>query len=75
MVQLYLRDDFCRMAPYVERLRGFARVALQPGEEKTVTFLLGQKDLSFINEAMQPEVEPGTFTVRIEEQKEVFTVS
>ena len=75
VVQLYLRDDFCRMAPYVERLRGFARVALQPGEEKTVTFLLGQKDLSFINEAMQPEVEPGTFTVRIEEQKEVFTVS
>ncbi len=74
VVQLYLRDDICRMTPYVERLRGFARVTLQPGEEKTVTFLLDEKDLSFINEQMQPEVEPGSFTVRIHDLQTSFAV-
>lgn len=74
VVQLYLTDDFCRISPYVERLRGFARVTLQPGEEKTVAFLLEEADLSFINEALQPEVEPGTFTVRIGELKTTFAV-
>ena len=74
VVQLYLRDDFCRITPYVERLRGFERVTLQPGEEKTVTFLLGEKDLSFINEQMQPEVEPGSFTVRVDQLRASFNV-
>jgi beta-glucosidase len=74
VVQLYLTDDRCRMSPYVERLRGFERVTIQPGERKTVRFMLDEKDLSFINERMQPEVEPGSFTVRIEELKAAFTV-
>lgn len=74
VVQLYLTDDFCRMVPYIERLRGFSRVALQPGEEKTVNFILDEKDLSFINERMEPEVEPGSFTVRIDTLKTAFAV-
>lgn len=74
VVQLYLTDDYCRMAPYIERLRGFDRVALQPGEEKTVHFILGEKDLSFINERMESEIEPGSFTVRIGELKAAFSV-
>jgi len=75
VVQLYLTDDRCRMSPYVERLRGFARVTLQPGEAKTVEFSLDEKDLSFINEQMQPEVEPGSFTVRVAQLKDTFTVT
>ena len=74
VVQLYLSDDRCRMSPYIERLRGFSRVTLQPGEAKTVAFVLDEKDLSFINERMRPEVEPGSFTVRIDELKETFVV-
>jgi beta-glucosidase len=75
VVQLYLTDDRCRMSPYVERLRGFARVTLQPGEEKTVEFALDEMDLSFINEQMRPEVEPGSFTVRIAQLKDTFIVA
>ena len=74
VVQLYLTDDFCRMAPYKERLRGFARIALAPGETKEVSFMLDEADLAFINERMQQEVEPGTFTVRVDTLKESFTV-
>lgn len=74
VVQLYLTDDYCRMSPYVERMRGFARVPLKPGEEATVHFMLGEEDLSFINEQMKPEVEPGDFTVRIGELKATFIV-
>jgi len=74
VVQLYLTDDRCRMSPYVERLRGFARVTLQPSGKQTVQFTLDEKDLSFINEQMQPEVEAGSFTVRIDELKAAFTV-
>lgn len=74
VVQLYLTDDYCRMAPYVERLRGFERVELSPGEVKTVHFTLDEDDFSFINEAMKPEVESGSFTVRIDCLKASFCI-
>jgi len=72
VVQLYLTDEHCRFSPYIERLRGFERVTLLPCETKTVKFTLDEADLSFINEHMQSEVEPGDFTVRIENLKKTF---
>ena len=41
VVQLYVSDLFCRLTPYVCRLRGFEKILLAPGEKKTVTFTLG----------------------------------
>jgi len=35
------------------QLRGFQKVFLKPGESKTVTFKLRQKDISYWNTALQ----------------------
>lgn len=64
-VLLYLTDCYCRITPVVRQLRGFKKIFLQPGESQCVQFTLGSQDFSFINEAMQPEIEPGLFKVSI----------
>ncbi|MEL1266211.1 beta-glucosidase BglX [Pseudoxanthomonas putridarboris] len=63
VVQLYVRDDVASVTRPVKQLRGFQRVALEPGESRTVTFTLGFDDLAMYDAAMQRVVEPGTFTV------------
>ena len=74
VVMMFLRDVVCRITPFVKQLRGFERVSLQPGEARTLTFPIGFEDLSFINERMKPEVEPGEFKVMIGDQTAVFEV-
>jgi beta-glucosidase len=49
----------------VKELRGFRRVSLNPGETKTVEFMLGPDELSFLNRDMHRVVEPGTFTLMV----------
>lgn len=74
VVQLYLRDCISRITPYVKRLRGFQKVFLKPGESRRVSFRLNSQDFAFINEKMQPEVEPGKFEVMVSDLKCEFTV-
>ena len=46
-------------------LKGFARVSLLAGEQKTVTMTLTPKELCILNRNYEWEVEPGTFTAMI----------
>jgi beta-glucosidase len=62
-VQLYLRDDVASVTRPVEALRGFARVALQPGAATEVSFTLDQEDFALLGLDLQRVIEPGTFTV------------
>ncbi len=63
--QLYIRDRCTPVATPVEQLRGFERVALDPGQKKTVTFMLGPEDLKLLNKDMHWVVVPGTFDIMI----------
>jgi beta-glucosidase len=63
VVQLYIRDDISSVTRPLLELKGFRRVALQPGEQKTVSFDIKPTDLWFYNADMQRVVEPGTFTI------------
>jgi beta-glucosidase len=65
VVQLYLRDDVASRTPPVMTLRGFARVALEPGASREVTFTLDQEDWAVLDARFQRVVEPGTFTVLV----------
>jgi len=65
VVQLYVRDLYAAIAPAVKRLRGFDKVALGPGERRTVTFKLPVQRLAFIGLDNRPTVEPGEFQVMI----------
>jgi beta-glucosidase len=49
----------------IRALAGFRRVALQPGERRSVTFTLAPRQLSLIDAANQRVVEPGTFELSV----------
>jgi beta-glucosidase len=65
VVQMYLRDDYATVTRPVKELKGFKKIALQPGETKTVEFTVTREDMSFYDLTMKKVVEPGTFTVYV----------
>lgn len=65
IVQLYLSDRYASMTRPVKELAGFARVTLQPGEKKRVTFEAAADQMAFLDEEMRWKVEKGAFDVEI----------
>ena len=65
VVQLYLRDPVASLVRPVQELRDFAKIALQPGETRTLRFVIGRDKLSFFNAALQWVAEPGEFEIMI----------
>jgi beta-glucosidase len=63
VVQLYVRAEVSRATRPVMELKGFRRIALAPGERRTVTFELGPEQLSYHGPGMKRVVEPGRFRV------------
>jgi beta-glucosidase len=63
--QLYVRERFTPVATPVKQLRGFERIALEPGQKKTVSFTLGPEDLQLLDRDMHWVVVPGTFDIMI----------
>ena len=64
-VQLYLHERYVPVATPVKQLRGFERVALEPGQKKAVTFTLGPEDLQLLDRNNHWVVVPGTFDIMI----------
>ena len=65
VVQLYLRDVVASVTRPVLELRGFKRVALAPGERRTLTFHLELDQLCFTGLDGALRVEPGRFEVLV----------
>jgi beta-glucosidase len=66
VVQLYVHDLVSeKVTRPVKELKGFRRITLEPGETRTVEFILGPEQLSYLDEHMQRIVEPGTFEVMV----------
>ena len=63
VVQLYLRNTSSSVEQPLRELKGFARIALAPGESKHVAFPLGFDELSFYNVESKRVVEPTTYKV------------
>jgi beta-glucosidase len=63
VVQLYIRDDVSSVPRPMLELKGFRRVALKPGERRTLRFELTPDALAFWSIDMKWVVEPGTFTI------------
>ena len=60
-VLLYSSDLVASLIPDVKRLRGFEKVALEPGESKTVTFVVPAHDLAFVGADGKWRLEAGDF--------------
>ncbi len=74
IVHLYLNDNYGSVSRPVKQLRGFRKIMLQPGEERTVRFTLDADALSFIGLENRRIVEPGTFTVMVGAMSADFTL-
>ena len=72
IVQLYLSDLVASLSPPGKRIKRFAKIYLEPGQSRTLTFRLRPDDLSFIGANNKPLVEPGEFEVTVAGLKERF---
>lgn len=75
VVQFYWRDRFASRVRPVKELAGFARVPLEPGERKTVTFIAQESQLAFLDDSMQWLVEKGEIEVEIGSSSEDIRLS
>mgnify|MGYP004668494669 CR=1 FL=1 len=64
-IQLYLQDVTASVVRPVKELKGFRKVALQPGEKKTVSFPITPDMLAFTRADGSFGSEPGLFRVMI----------
>ncbi len=63
VAQLYLHDQVASVTRPVRELKDFQRVELEPGERRTLEFLLPPEAFAFIGRDMKPRVEPGRFSL------------
>ena len=71
---LYLRDEVATLSPPGKRVKRFAKIYLDAGQSKTLTFKLKKDDLSYIGTSNKPVVEAGDFTVMVGELSDKFTL-
>ncbi|RXR24534.1 beta-glucosidase BglX [Flavobacterium stagni] len=65
VVQLYLKDPFASVVRPIKELKGFQKVKLNPGEQKTITFTVDNELLSFYNDQLEWVSEPGAFELML----------
>ncbi len=65
IVQLYIRDLVSSVTRPIMELKDFKRIALAPGESRTVEFVITPEKLSFLDLNMKSVVEPGWFDVMV----------
>jgi len=73
-VLVYVSDLVASISPPNRRLRRFAKISLDPGQSRTLTFKLRREDLSFIGAGNKPVVEPGEFDVKVAGLTQRFTL-
>ena len=71
---LYLRDEVATISPAGKRVKRFAKIYLEPGQSRTLTFRLNREDFSFIGADNRPTVEAGDFTVLVGNLSGKFTL-
>ena len=67
-VLLYSSDLIASIVPDNKRLRDFTKIALEPGETKTVTFRLPAKALAFVGADGRWTLEEGDFILKVGNQ-------
>ena len=65
VVQLYIRHPQATVPRPIQELKGFARITLEPGEAKTVTFVLHTDLLAIYDEDVRHMVQPGAVDLMI----------
>jgi len=75
VVQLYVGEKINSVSTPVKSLRGFDKIQLLPGEEKTVQFKINAEDIQIWNREMKRVTESGNFKVMIGKSSENILLS
>ena len=73
-VIVYVRDMVATLSPPGKRVRRFAKISLEPGQSRTLTFTLRTEDLSYIGMNNKPVLEAGEFEVLVGGLSEKFSI-
>jgi beta-glucosidase len=73
-VILYVRDEVASISPPGKRVRRFAKISLEPGQSRDLSFTLRPDDLSFVGADNRTIVEPGDFDVLVGNLTDKFTL-
>ncbi|MCB0597494.1 MAG: glycoside hydrolase family 3 C-terminal domain-containing protein [Phaeodactylibacter sp.] len=66
VVQLYVSQEECRLQRPEKELRAFAKVSLEPGSQKEVTFQLSRRDFAYFNPAINDwVVDSGAYHIMV----------
>jgi beta-glucosidase len=65
VIQLYVRDEYASVPRPVKELKGYARLTLDPGASKTVTFRLPVDQLAFYDTGLNLVLEPGRILIMV----------
>ena len=65
VVQLYISNKTAKTEVPIAALKGFQRINLKKGEQKSVTFTLNPEDFCITNSDTKQLVEPGTFEIAV----------
>jgi beta-glucosidase len=65
VVQLYIQDLVGSVVRPVKELKGFEKIALEPGQSQAVTFTISSGDLAFYTRDMSFKAEAGGFRLFI----------
>ena len=65
VVQFYIRDRVASVVRPVKELKGFRKISLQPGEKKTIRFMVDSNILAFYDNDLNWILEPGEFDIMI----------
>lgn len=63
-VLLFMHDEVSSVVNPLQRLKGFQRIKLEPGETQKVTLTVPFEEFGLWNEQMKYVVEPGVFELR-----------
>jgi len=64
-VFLFIHDRIASVARPLLELKGFGKIALQPGESGTVTLYIAASELRFLGPDLQPVFEPGEVDILV----------
>lgn len=72
VVQMYIKDEIGSVTRPDKELKGFKKIALNPGESKIVTFTITPDMLMFTGLKMEKTLEAGDYTVKIGTSSEAY---
>ena len=65
VVEVFLKDFLSTLSPYSKKLVRFSKIELNPGETKSVNFVLNSKDLANIGIQNKWIIEEGEFEIQV----------